>query len=237
MPRVALIVLIMGALLGTTGNAQATPVCTDGYKGGPPLQACGGRVFPEAEDAVDYVQYLPDPATGFREYQHGIEYLAQRYPRWISVFKLSDLYGEDAVSMGPDRIRSYEPGDVNGYDIWVVKLTDHDVPDAGKQTLLYSLSVHGDEKGGIEGGLRVVEDLALMAQNGGQISDGVEGYDSTTGVEPEFHSYEVRELLANEAVYFVDFNIDGWVRGDHFAPSPGLYSRGNYRNVDLNRQM
>ena len=63
--------------------AAATPVCTDGYMGGPPADLCGGRIFPEAELARGYVQYTPDP-FGFIEYQHGIEYLAQKYPRWIS---------------------------------------------------------------------------------------------------------------------------------------------------------
>ena len=74
--------------LALAAPAAATPVCTDGYKGGPPAALCGGRIFPEAALARGYVQYTPDP-LGFMEYQHGIEYLAQKYPRWISVFKLS----------------------------------------------------------------------------------------------------------------------------------------------------
>jgi hypothetical protein len=237
-PRLVATSLIAGAALAVGGAAQATPVCTDGYRGGPPLPACGNRVFPEVPNTVDYVQYLPDPQTGFREYQHGLEYLAQRYPRWISVFTLRSLYGDDAVSMGPDQRRSHADNDTNdGYDILVVKITDHTVPDEGKQTLLYSLSVHGDEKGGIEGGVRTAEDLAMAAESGGYISDGVPPYESTTGKNPVFHSYAVRDILAKEAVYLIDFNIDGWVRGDHFAPSPGLYTRGNYAGTDLNRQM
>lgn len=231
--------LAVGFLVLGAPGASATPVCTDGYMGGPPRALCGGRVFPEVESSADYVQYLPDPQTGFREYLHGVQYLAQLYPRWVSVFTLRQRYGtDDAVSMGPDRVRAYEPNDANdGYDIVVVKLTDHQVPDEGKQTLLFSLSVHGDEKGGIEGGVRTVEDLAIAATNGGKIADGVAGYESTTGRQPVFHEYEVRDVLAREAVYFIDFNIDGWVRGDHFAPSPGLYTRGNYLGTDLNRQM
>ena len=236
--RLLVTTLVTGLSLVSAGTAGATPVCTDGYEGGPPLAACGGRVFPEVPNTLDYVQYVPDPQTGFREYQHGVEYLAQRYPRWISVFTLRSLYGDDAVSMGPDRIRSHADNDTNdGYDILVVKITDHTIPDEGKQTLLYSLSVHGDEKGGIEGGLRAAEDLAIAAEDGGEISDGVSGYESTTGTTPVIHSYPVSEILANEAVYLIDFNIDGWVRGDHFAPSPGLYTRGNYAGTDLNRQM
>ena len=233
---VVLSVLIVSLLPNAAG---ATPVCTDGYEGGPPREVCGGRVFPEAENTLDYVQFTPDPATGFAEYQHGIEYLAQLYPRWISVFSLSSHFDDpDAVSVGPDGRRSYAPTDTgDGHDIFVIKITDHDVPDEGKETLLYSLSIHGDEKGGIEGGVRTAEDLAIAAEEGGTITDGISGYESTTGSQPEFRSYPVTEVLAQEVVYLVDFNIDGWRRGDHFAPRPGLYSRENQLTVDLNRQM
>mgnify|MGYP006174058211 CR=1 FL=1 len=126
--------VLLVALVPT--RAGATPVCTDGYKGGPPLLLCGGRVFPEASNTVDYVQYLPDPVTGFAEYQHGIEYLAERYPRWISVFTLSKHFRDkDAVSVGPDGIRSYEKKDTgDGHEILVIKITE-------KEDLLSTISV------------------------------------------------------------------------------------------------
>jgi hypothetical protein len=242
--RLALaVVMATSALLLSASAASATPVCTNGYMGGPDADLCGGRIFPEADNAIDYVQYLPDPATGFREFQHGLEYLAQQYPRWVSVFTLSDYYqDEDAVSMGPDGNRSYDADDTDdGYDIWVIKLTDHSISDEGKENLFYSLSVHADEIGGREGGLRALEDLAVAAENGGTIADGVQGYESTTGREPEIHEYEVSEVLANEVVYLSAFNVDGWVRGDRFnssgIPNPSLYTRGNWSGTDLNRQM
>ncbi len=218
--------------------AGATPVCTDGYKGGPPASACGGRIFPEAELARGYVQYTQD-TFGFIEYQHGIEYLAQKYPRWISIFKLSDFYGADAVSAGPDATRPYEEGDADdGQHIQVIKITDHQVPDEGKETLLFSLSVHGNERGGLEGGLRTAEDLAVAAEEGGKIEDGVDNYDSSTGRHPKFHQHDVAELLAKEAVYLVDFNVDGWAVGDWWnQPAPSTYTRGNSIGTDLNRQM
>ncbi|MBW3663816.1 MAG: hypothetical protein KY469_12015 [Actinobacteria bacterium] len=238
------------SLFVTAAPGLATPVCTDGHGGGPPLAACGGRVFPESHATADYVQYLPQPGTDFREFQHGIEALAAMYPQWVSVYTLRDHYGtDDAVSAGPDRQISYWESDTgDGFDIWVIKLTDHEIPDEGKQTLLFSLSVHGDEKGGIEGGLRTVEDLAIAAEDGGKIADGVEGYESTTGVEPQIHEHEVADVLAQEAVYFVAYNIDGWVTGETTNTLTGdgsgtnvdrlpLYSRGNYRGTDLNRQM
>jgi hypothetical protein len=218
--------------------AAATPVCTDGYKGGPPAALCGGRIFPEAELARGYIQYTPD-AFGFVEYQDGIDYLAQKYPRWISVFKLSELYGEDAVSAGPDRFRSYANNDTgDGRDIQVIKITDHNVPDEGKETLLFSLSVHGNERGGLEGGVRTAEDLAIAATEGGTIVDGVDNYRSSTGKRPTFHEYDVKDVLAKEAIYLLDFNVDGWAVGDWWnRPAPSTYNRGNSLNTDLNRQM
>ncbi|MFT4745600.1 MAG: hypothetical protein ACI9AD_001454 [Nitriliruptoraceae bacterium] len=224
--------------LAPIATASASPVCTDGYMGGPPQAACGDRIFPEAALANGYIQYSPNPA-GFAEYRHGLEFLAQTYPRWISVFTLRDRFNTDeAVSVGNDDLRPYEAGDTgDGHDILVVKITDHDVPDAGKETLTFSLSVHGNERGGLEGGVRTAEDLAIAAENGGTITDGVDNYESTTGKVPEFHDYPVADVLAQQAVYLIDFNIDGWVNGDTFSPNPSIYGRGNGMGTDLNRQM
>ena len=232
--------LVVGmAPVASAAPAPTTPVCTDGYKGGPPLAQCGGRIFPEAALSQAYVQYAPNPA-GFREYEDGIHFLAQKYPRYVQVFSLDARYGKLAVTAGPDGKRSYESGDTgDGRKIWVIRLTDRTVPDTKKKKLFFSLSVHGNERGGLEGGLRAVEDLAIAAQNpDAVIADGVEGYTSATGRKPEIHKYPVREVLAKEDVYLTDFNIDGWEIGDYFnSPAPGPYERANGAGTDLNRQM
>ena len=228
------------ALVLPAAPAAATPVCTDGFEGGPPLVLCGGRVFPEAANTLEMIQYGADPVTGFQEWRHGMEYLEQQYPRWIQSFTLREYYENDlATSMGFDGIRPYESGDSgDGFDIFVVKVTDFEVPDEGKDTLLFSLSVHGDEKGGLEGGARAIEDLVTGAENGGTIVDGIAGYPSSTGIDPVFKEYEIADVLAQQAVYFIDFNPDGWVAGDILSNAPGgLYTRGNAAGVDLNRQM
>ena len=221
-----------------SGVAQATPVCTDGFMGGPPAASCAGRIFPEAAVARSYVQYTADQ-LGFKEYEHGIQYLAQKYPRFVQVFKLSDKYGPTAVSVGDDKIRAGATGDTNdGRAIWVIKLTDSQVPDKGKDTLFYSLSVHGNERGGLEGGLRTAEDLAIAAtQEAAKIPDGVDNYDSDTGRKPEFHEYEVKDILERQVVYFTSFNPDGWAAGDITTIPTGPYNRANDGGIDLNRQM
>ena len=238
--RRALLVTATAVLMviGIAPAASATPVCTDGYKGGPPLAACGNRIFPEAAVARAYVQVTPD-AAGFREYEDGIHFLAQKYPRYVQVFSLDARYGPQAVTAGPDAIRATEPNDTkDGRKIWVIRLTDRNVPDAGKKKLFFSLSVHGNERGGLEGGLRAVEDLAIAAtQPDATISDGVAGYNSATGRKPVIHTYAVREVLAKEDVYFTTFNIDGWEVGDNYQTPPGPYARTNGEGTDLNRQM
>ena len=128
--RGLLVTAVAGLLVvGLAPAASATPVCTDGYKGGPPLAACGNRIFPEAAVARSYVQYKPDPA-GFREYEDGIAFLAKKYPRWVQVFSLDARYGKKAVTAGPDGKRSTDAGDSgDGRKIWVIRLTDRTVPD------------------------------------------------------------------------------------------------------------
>ena len=232
--------LAMGAGLAVVAPAaQATPVCTDGFNGGAPLAACGGRVFPEAANSQAYVQFREN-AAGFSEYRDGILALEQIYPRYVDVFTLKDLYGANALSAGPDGIRAGDEGDTgDGKEIYVIRLTDKEAPAKDKQRLFFSLSVHGNERGGLEGGLRAVEDLARDATAGdATISDGFDNYISNTGKKPEFHNYPVRDVLAQEDVYFVCFNPDGWTVGDVVPPGlTNAFARTNGRGTDLNRQM
>jgi hypothetical protein len=226
-------------MVGLAPAAQAGPVCTNGFKGGPPLATCGNRVFPEAAVARTYVQYRED-ATGFSEYRDGLLFLEQTYPRYVDVFTLSEVYGKNAVSAGQDGIRAGDEGDTgDGQELYVVRLTDKEVPHKDKQRLFFSLSVHGNERGGLEGGLRAIEDLARDATAGDvTISDGFDNYESNTGKDPEFHSYPVRDVLAKEDVYFTSFNPDGWTEGDVAPPgATAPFARTNGRNIDLNRQM
>jgi hypothetical protein len=236
--RAATALALALGLLVPAGAAQATPVCTDGFEGGPPLALCGGRIFPEAAGSTGYVQWNEN-ALGFSEFVHGIRFLAQQYPRWVSVTTLAEFTGNPlAVSAGADGFRSTDARDTgDGRPIHIIKLTDHEVPDEGKETLSFSLSVHGNERGGLEGGLRAVEDLAMDAEDGGTIVDGVDNYTSNTGREPVFNEYEVADVLAQQAVYFVDLNVDGWANAEIGPDFSGPYARGNGEGTDLNRQM
>ena len=52
-------------------------------------------------------------------------------------------------------------------DLIVVRVTDETVPDKGKKRYALSLSIHGIERAGVEGGTRAMEDLVTAATTGG----------------------------------------------------------------------
>jgi hypothetical protein len=65
-------------------------------------------VATESSRRQRYIRFSPNPA-GFAEDRHGLEFLAQTNPRWISVFTLHDRFSiDEAVSPGSDDLRAYE---------------------------------------------------------------------------------------------------------------------------------
>ena len=185
---------VLAALLtlALAAPAAATPVCTDGYKGGPPASLCGGRIFPEAELARGVRAVHAGPVRLHRVPARHRVPRAEVPALDLGLHAVATSTATTRSAPGPTGMRSYEEGDAgDGRDIQVIKITDHQVPDEGKETLLFSLSVHGNERGGLEGGLRTAEDLAIAAEDGGKLVDGVDNYESSTGREPKFHEYDV----------------------------------------------
>ena len=56
-------------------------------------------------------------------------------------------------------------------DLVVVRVTDETVPDAGKKRYALSLSIHGIERAGLEGGTRAMEDLVTADETGARERD------------------------------------------------------------------
>ena len=48
----------------------------------------------------------------------------------------------------------------------MLRVTDETVPDKGKKRMALSLSIHGIERAGVEGGTRAMEDLVTAATAG-----------------------------------------------------------------------
>jgi len=104
------------------------------------------------------------------------------------------------------------------------------LPEAKKLTLVFFLSIHGNEKGAREGGLRVIEDFA---RDIGLVAE-----------EPELAA-----MLDYQKLVFIFPNPDGWTHeegtnrvantddaGTNVFALGQSYSRENARFTDLNRQ-
>ena len=197
----ALACLLVGALL--SAPAGGAPVCAE-----LPRALCGGRIFAEPESSVSFVQH----DTG--EYEAGILALAEEFPRFVRVRTFSEIFGEPTLSAG-------------GREIYLVEVTDFEAPERGKQRVAVSLSVHGPERAGLEGGVRYIEDLARWASDD---PDHV----LANGTEPDSTEVTVGAALRRVHLYFANINPDGWAAGD--AVNGGIFMRGNANGVDLNRE-
>jgi hypothetical protein len=159
-----------------------------------------GRVFPESADAMDYIAY--DEALA------GIDALAADNPDRVNVRTVGQSPGHtDVVTDSPER-----------YDVTLVELTNEVADDAAmaaKTKVLCSLGIHGDERAGVEAGLRFLEDVL-------------------DGNEPD-----VASRLDDVAVLFVLPNPDGWVSRGRLTDVSGAsstFKRVNASGVDPNRQ-
>jgi hypothetical protein len=197
-------VVVALLLAATVLPAAATPVCPDEDK-----SLCGGRTFPEANNTVDFVQL----ENG--EYEDGIKALEKEHPTFVRVRKLSKVLDDkDAVSFGER-------------PIWLVEITDFRVPDRRKIPVAVSLSVHGPERAGAEGGVRYMEDLATWA-------DEDPSHKLRNGTRKSSVGVSVQRALRKVHLYISVINPDGWAAGDN--ANGNNYVRGNDNGVDLNRE-
>ena len=201
--RAVLAAVLVGILVLSSAPVGASPVCPD-----EPRVACGGRIFPEAENSVSFVQH----DSG--EYLGGIQALERDFPRFVKVRSFTQFLGRKSVSFD-DR------------DMWMVEITDFNVPEEDKIPVLVSLSVHGLERAGLEGGVRYMEDLARWATD-------EPNHPLTNGTNNDSISVPISEVLSKVHIYLACANPDGWAAGD--AQNGGVYQRGNGRGVDLNRE-
>jgi hypothetical protein len=151
-----------------------------------------GRVFPEANVSSNFLR--------LDEFECGTELLEKLYPQLLEIRLLGTSKGERPL-----------------YDI---VLTDERVSRRKKQKLLVVSSIHGDEVGGREGGVRVLEDM----------------------VDPKLLRNAanpwVAQVMKRYEIHFLFPNPDGWAKGDVIGSyQPGLMAtRGNDSGRDLNRQ-
>lgn len=195
-PAIALVVLLLVAPL-----ASALP--TPGFNGAA-SDAVVGRVFPEALQTNDFISYA--------EARAGLDILLEENPDLLELKELGPSLGWVNPATG-----EREP-----HAIFAVEVTDEksEVPAENKRTLVFFLSIHGNEKGAREGGLRVIEDFA---RGTGLVSE-----------EPE-----LAEMLSYQKLVFIFANADGWTHEEvqyRVDPRPDHFTRENANNTDLNRQ-
>ncbi len=162
-----------------------------------------GRVFPEPLQTNDYIGYF--------EAVDGLEYLNSTYPDVVELIPIGKSVGWD------NRVT----GQLEPQDVFIVEVTNEksELPKDKKIQLLFMLSIHGNEKGGREGGLRVIEDFA-------------KGNVGVTDLKPE-----LVPLLDYFLLIFLFPNIDGWTHDEpQYYQGGTMYLRQNANGVDMNRQ-
>jgi hypothetical protein len=116
-------------------------------------------------------------------------------------------------------------------DLIVIRVTDENVPDAKKKRYALSLSIHGIERAGAEGGIRAMEEIVTAVSEG-------RGDESILSDEVRKGAPTWREVLANTIIYFTFPNPDGWRRGSiaDAEKGPGIFfQRYNGNGIDPNR--
>ena len=112
-------------------------------------------------------------------------------------------------------------------DLIVARVTDETVPDDRKKRYALSLSIHGIERAGAEGGIRAIEDLVTAGTIG---RAGRPILPTAAGPSPTF-----AEVLRHTIIYFTFPNPDGWRRGSFTTEGGVFFQRYNGNGVDLNR--
>ena len=257
-------------------RAQTNPVATD-----EPTYQAFARVFSDPHGCLVHGE---DPPTGdnlfispwakgrgcatdylsYAEVLNGAKFLADRFPDLLEVIRLDNAYDNpDYVSAGIAKLAANENGDLKvlGRDrspLYMFKVTDDksDIPESERLHFAYSLSIHGFERAGLEGGIRAMEDLVTWAacEKEAYVDNtpacGLEGPFPKKIVESETERPvpTAGEALRNTVSYFFLPNPDGWRNGQKSDAvelrdgnpntnyTPGVtFSRGNGNGVDLNR--
>ncbi|MBW3620321.1 MAG: hypothetical protein KY461_08755 [Actinobacteria bacterium] len=269
----AAIALAAGLTVPLAAPAEAFPVA--GVTG-PPYEACG-RVFPDPhaywpspEPAPGQSPFAKGMAScravdfmGWDETLGGLELLASdaMYADFVEVYDLSDPEGPFAGVLdleGGEGMSAGLPTEDLGRDpaaLYLVRVTDEEdagIPIDEREHFAYTLSIHGIERAGVEGGIRAIEDLATWAScekhgDEGSPADCAQEAAGPDTPHPLLETQPDTSITAGEAlrqsvVYFVLANPDGWRRGDKqravFSPgsTPGFfYQRYNGNGVDMNR--
>lgn len=262
--RKALLSAIAAVALGATvlpatmNKATALPVADNKTA----YAACG-RVFPDPH--AFWPAPSPAPAESpwakgnaacravdfmsWDEALSGLGFLAtDLFPDFVEVYDLSNPDGPFAGALDPASGEGLSAGlptatlDREKAPMILVRVTDeeHTSPIEEREHFVYTLSIHGIERAGVEGGIRAIEDLATWASCE-KHGDASPAHCAQEGASPHpllestpQTSISAGDALRNSSVWFVLSNPDGWRRGDKQADG-FFYQRYNGNGVDMNR--
>jgi hypothetical protein len=252
----AVAVLVVCTTLAFGASASAAPVATTA-----PQYAAYGAVFPDplavCQQNCDPSSRGRTNATQFIQYQEFVDALEfmntnEDWRRYMEVWPLDGKIGDgggtkvgDAMWPGNNLSKlewapkeEYQSAGIatsnrgrQKSDLIVIRVTDENVPDADKKRYALSLSIHGIERAGAEGGIRAMEEIVTA------ISEG-RGDESILPKEVREGAPSWNQVLANTIIYFTLPNPDGWRRGSvgDTDKGPGVFfQRYNGNGVDPNR--
>src|SRR4051812_4754026 len=241
------------ALFLIASPAMATPVATDdgsyqalGRVFPDPLAGCsnsGGACSPTANGNIPATQFI-----GIDEFVDAIKYMNSKpdWQRYMEIIALDGKLGDGAGNgknpdvPGNNLDPEFKPDpsyvsaglpttdlDRKKSDLMVIRVTDETVPDQGKKRYALSLSIHGIERAGAEGGIRAMEDLVTSH------TTGIAG-NKIVGADVNKNAPSFDDVLKKTIIYVTLPNPDGWRRGS--VSSGGVFfQRYNGYGVDPNR--
>ncbi|WP_108664250.1 M14 family zinc carboxypeptidase [Euzebya rosea] len=217
------------------------------------------RVFPDPIINGDFLQYTDGTLGGLAmSYLTGLDELENRYSvtreDGAGAFVHADIctYVCDLLEAGEISVLDARGAIVDdegvrkilsagGREMPVVTVTAPDSsehPVEERLDLYFSMSIHGAERAGAEGGVRYIEDLLIAfeaEQLGTEPVTGPKVLTAGDPANPDYAEYSVTEVLQSARLHFIAPNPDGWADGDR-NDGRGLYHRGNDNGRDLNRQ-
>jgi hypothetical protein len=212
-----------------------------------PLAGCqnigASPCSPNAQGNIPATQFI-----GYDEFIRAIGFMntQPQWQRYMEVWPLDGKLGDGAGNAkapdvpgnnlepefkpDPKNVSAGLPttsGDRQKHDLIVIRVTDESVPDKDKKRYALSLSIHGIERAGVEGGTRAMEDL-VTAYTTGLAAKRVVPKEVDAGA-PTFG-----DVLKHTIIYFTYPNPDGWARGQVTAGNV-FFQRYNGNGVDVNR--
>lgn len=207
--------------------------------------------------SLDFLPYTGNPQG---DMVSGMTYLETLFPQFVEFQRLEEDFGTNincATTMDPAALcsaglpRLGTPiTERTKSDMYLVRVTDENVPNTNKKYFVFPLSIHGIERAGAEAGVRAAEDLATWGWCEARANNEVPPYPNALvndiicpkeGAIPHplleaqpANSLEAGEALKQSAIYFIFPNPDGWRRGDP-DNIVRAFQRYNGNGVDLNR--